>query len=217
MAKENVKAVIFDMDGVLIDSETICDIIWKQLADEMKLPDIDDAIFECRGCNNDLMAKKLTARYGKDFNCPKFFEDFSKYFHKYEFENGIELMPGVLETLDYLKSNGYKIGLSTSTRRESAFRQLTNCKIIQYFESQTYGDEIVHSKPAPDIYLKSCAALGIEPKYCIGVEDSPNGVRSVFNAGFKAVMVPDKIEPDEEIKKLCWKIFKPVSKLIELL
>lgn len=214
---ENIKAVVFDMDGVLIDSETICDQIWYRLAEEMSLPDIDKAIVENRGCNTELMAKQLIARYGKSFDQPKFFSDFSKYYHEIEFSSGIPLMSEVVETLEYLKSQNYHLALCTSTRRVTAVRQLEAVSIFKYFEACAFGDEIEHSKPAPDIYLKAARELGIAPEYCVGVEDSPNGIRSCHAAGYKPVMVPDKILPDEEIKKLCWKIGKPISVLREFL
>lgn len=214
---ENIKAVVFDMDGVLIDSESICDEIWIRLADEMNLSDIQAAIEENRGCNTDLMARQLKARYGKDFECEKFFSDFSKYFHQVEEERGIPLLPDVKETLDYLKDSGYRLALATSTRRVTATRQLKAVGIYDYFDAWTFGDEIEHSKPAPDIYLKAAKELCIAPEFCVGVEDSPNGIKSCHAAGYLPVMVPDKIQPTEEIKKLCWKIGKPVSVLKEFL
>lgn len=215
--KELIKAVIFDMDGVLLDSESICDRIWILLANEMNLDNIQDAITENRGCNESQMAQNLCNRYGKDFNCPKFFSDFSKYFHEVEQSSGIDLLPDVKETLDYLKSKGYKLGLATSTRRQTATRQLSNCRIFDYFEQATFGDEVICSKPHPEIYLSVAKKLGVEPFQCVGVEDSPNGVKSCFAAGFKTVMVPDRIEPTEEITKLCWKVGKPISILKEYL
>lgn len=216
MGKE-IRAVVFDMDGVLLDSETICDRIWRRLADEMKLSDIEDAIVENRGCNTDLMAKQLIARYGKDFDQPKFFEDFRKYFYEVENTTGIPLMAEVVETLDYLKSRNYRLALATSTRRSTAERQLKAVKILDYFEVTTFGDEIMNSKPAPDIYLKAASELGVDPSECVAVEDSFNGIRSCYAAGYKPVMVPDRIQPDEEMEKLCWKIGKPISVLRKFL
>ena len=215
--EKTLKALVFDMDGVLLDSESVCDVIWERLAAEMGLPNIQAAIAENRGCNEALMAKNLTDRYGPDFDCPKFFKDFSVHFHKVEFSQGIPLLPHVRETLDYLKGRGYRLALATSTRRTTATRQLKTVGIFDFFEAWAFGDEIEHSKPAPDIYLKAARELGVEPFACAGVEDSPNGIRSVHAAGFKAIMVPDRIEPDDEMKKLCWKIVKPISMLREFL
>ena len=215
--KEHIKAVIFDMDGVLIDSESVCDEIWYRLAEEMNMPDIHAAIEENRGCNVELMERQLQARYGSGFNCKKFFDDFGVYFREVEFSRGIPLLPEVKETLDFLKDAGYRLGLATSTARHVATRQLKAVGIYDYFDAWTFGDEITHSKPAPDIYLKAAQELGVEPEFCVGVEDSPNGIKSCKAAGFKPVMVPDRIAPSDEMAKLCWKIGKPVSILKEIL
>ena len=215
--EKDVKALVFDMDGVLLDSESVCDQIWELLADEMGLPDIQAAILENRGCNEALMAKNLVARYGSGFDCKKFFEDFRVHFHDVEFTKGIPLLPQVAETLDYLKGRGYRLALATSTRRSTATRQLKAVGVYDIFEAWTFGDEVERSKPAPDIYLKAARELGVEPDFCAGVEDSPNGIISVHSAGFRPIMVPDRIAPSEQIKSLCWKIGKPLSTLREFL
>lgn len=212
-----IKAVVFDMDGVLIDSESICDEIWYKLAEEMNLPDIQAAIEENRGCNVEMMEKQLRARYGTGFDCKKFFDDFGVCYREVEFTKGIPLLPEVKETLDYLKNAGYKLGLATSTSHSVAERQLKAVGIYDYFDAWAFGDEIEHSKPAPDIYIKAAQKLGVEPEFCVAVEDSPNGIRSCKAAGLKPVMVPDRINPSEEIKQMCWKIGKPVSVLKEFL
>ena len=210
MAKR-VRAVVFDMDGVLLDSESVCDEIWKELAEEMRLPDIQAAIDENRGCNVELMAAQLTARYGEGFDQPKFFGDFSVRFKAWEFEKGIPLMPEARETLDWLKGKGYRLALATSTSRRTATRQLKAVGVFDYFEACVFGDEIERSKPAPEIYQKAAALLGLEPSECAAIEDSPNGIRSAAAAGLLPIMVPDRMEPGEDIKKLCFKVGKPLS------
>ena len=208
---KNIKAVVFDMDGVLLDSESVCDIIWKELAKDMRLPDIEAAIAENRGCNVELMAAQLKARYGAGFDCPKFFGDFSVRFKEWEFTKGIPLMPTARETLDWLKGKGCRLALATSTDRETAVRQLTAVGVYDYFEACVFGDQIERSKPAPDIYQKAAALLGLEPSECAAIEDSPNGIKSAAAAGLLPIMVPDRIQPGEDIKKLCFKIGKPLS------
>ena len=214
---QDIKALVFDMDGVLLDSETVCDEIWKQLAEEMRLPDIQAAIDENRGCNVDLMAEQLTARYGEGFDKPKFFGDFSVRFREWEDTKGIPLMPAARETLDYLKQKGYRLALATSTSRRTATRQLKAVGVFEYFEACVFGDEIERSKPAPDIYQKAAALLGLAPKNCVAIEDSPNGIKSAAAAGLVPIMVPDRIQPSDEIKSLCFKIGKPLSFLRDFL
>ena len=125
-------------------------------------------------------------------------------------------MPYADETLSYLVKK-YTVALATSTRREKASRQLENAGVKKYFSSLTFGDMVTHSKPEPEIYLMACRSAGLKPEECAAVEDSPNGIKSCFSAGLKPVMIPDRIQPSEEIKKLCWKIGKPVSILKEIL
>ena len=210
-------AVVFDMDGILIDSESICDMIWVRLANEMNLSNIEDAIVENRGCNVEQMAKNLIARYGTSFDCPKFFSDFTKYFTQIEKEKGIPLLPDVKETLDYLKSKNYKLALATSTAKDVATRQLKNVKIFDYFDACVFGDEVTKSKPDPEIYLTAAKLLGEKSENCVGVEDSPNGIKSCHAAGLTPVMIPDRIKPTAQIEKLCYKIGKPISILKEIL
>ena len=106
-----------------------------------------------------------------------------------------------------------RLAVASSTRWESVQRQLKNAGIFDYFETITTGDKVLHSKPAPDIYLKSLDSLSLSAADCIAVEDSPNGVRAAVAAGIKCVMVPDQIQPDGEMKKSAWKIIKSLNEL----
>ena len=146
---KNIKAVVFDMDGVLLDSESVCDIIWKELAKAMRLPDIEAAIAENRGCNVELMAAQLKARYGAGFDCPKFFGDFSVRFKEWEFTKGIPLMPTARETLDWLKGKGCRLALATSTDQETAVRQLTAVGVYDYFEACVLETRLNAPSPRP--------------------------------------------------------------------
>lgn len=211
-----VKAVIFDMDGVLQDSETISDVTWEIAAQEFHIKNWFDTVTECRGCNKADTITILKKHYGDDFEAESFLERTRELFHKVEESQGIPLMYYAKEILDYLKPK-YKLALASSTRGESVRRQMKAAGLIDFFESLTTGDMVSHSKPEPEIYLKAAESIGIKPENCIAVEDSPNGVKSACAAGLRVIMVPDKIQPDENLKKACWKICKNLEEVKNLI
>ena len=213
---DEIKAVIFDMDGVLQDSETISDITWEMTAKERGFELNYDVLQSCRGCNRHDIELKLKAFYGQDFDSPAFLERTSLLFHEIENTKGIPLMHYAKEILEYLKPK-YKLALASSTRGESVRRQMKAGGLIDFFESLTTGDMVKHSKPEPEIYLKAAESIGIKPENCIAVEDSPNGIKSAYAAGMRVIMVPDKIQPDESLKKLCWKICNSLEEVKALL
>lgn len=214
---KNIKAVIFDMDGILLDSETICDKTWQMALKDFNLIDNNDTINKCRGTNKTDTILILKQYFGQDFNAENFLTKTSEYFHKIEFEQGIPLMPYAKEILKYLKEKNYRIALASSTRYESVKRQLTNAGIIEYFETITTGDMVTHSKPNPEIYQKAINSLNLKPEECIAIEDSPNGIKSAFAAKLKVIMIPDKIQPTEEIKQMTEKIYPNLNYLKEIL
>lgn len=213
----NCKAVIFDMDGVILDSESICDKTWEMAKKELHLPPVkEDVINLCRGTNKNDTIQILKNIYGDSIDAQKFLELTSKFFYQIEDKSGIPLLPYAKEILDYLKPK-YKIALASSTKETSVRRQLTNTNVIHYFEKIITGDVVEHSKPDPEIYRLACNSIGEDPSFCVAVEDSPNGIKSAFNAGLKVIMVPDRIQPTDEIKKYCWKICKSLNEIKEIL
>jgi len=211
-----VKAIIFDMDGVILDSESICDKTWAMTQEEMGLQTDIDYINLCRGTNQNDTLEILKNVFGADFDARAFVDRSSELFHQIEFSKGIPLMPYAKEILTYLKRR-YRLALASSTRGPTVERQLRNAGVIDFFESRTTGEMVQHSKPDPEIYLMACASLGLKAEECAAVEDSPNGVRSAAMAGLKTIMVPDKIQPTQEMEKLCWKICPSLKSLEEIL
>ena len=209
---ENIKAIIFDMDGVILDSETISDITWRKAAEEKGLSVNDEILNACRGSNKNDTIQTLKKYYGSDFDSEAFLERTSELFHEIEEKDGIPLLPYAKEILEYLKHR-YRLALASSTRGPTVERQLRAAGVIDFFETRTTGEMVEHSKPNPEIYLMACKSIGMNPEDCAAVEDSLNGIRSAYAAGLKPVMVIDKVQPTEEIRKMCCNIFDSLDGL----
>ncbi|MEF2576067.1 MAG: HAD family hydrolase, partial [Eisenbergiella sp.] len=122
-------------------------------------------------------------------------------------------MKGVTELLDFLKTSGKKLAVASSTRLEQVKKNLGRNGLDGYFDVVIGGDMVKASKPAPDIYLEACRRLSVKPENAAGIEDSFNGIRSVAAAGMLAVMIPDMVQPDEEIKKVYDRCFESLEEL----
>ena len=213
---ENIKAIIFDMDGVILDSESISDITWRKAAEEKGLFVNDEILNACRGSNKNDTIQTLKKYYGQDFDSEAFLERTSELFHEIEEKDGIPLLPYAKETLEYLKPR-YRLALASSTRGPTVERQLRAAGVIDFFETRTTGEMVEHSKPNPEIYLMACKSIGMNPEDCAAIEDSLNGIRSAYAAGLHPIMVIDKVKPTEEIKKMCRNIFDSLDGLKSVL
>ncbi len=214
---KNFKAIVFDMDGVIFDSESRVVECWKVIADKYGIPDIEAACRECFGCNQVIAKERFLKRYGEDFPYVEYKKEMSDLFHE-RYDNGnLPMMPGVVELLTYLKDNGKKIALASSTRRASVESGLTWAGIIDYFDAIICGDMVERSKPEPDIFLKACQELGVEPKEAYAIEDSYNGIRAAHRGGLLPIMVPDMMEPDDEMEELCVAILDSLNHVVEYL
>lgn len=213
MNKNQFKAVLFDMDGVLLDTEKVCKVTWTLAAKEYNLKNIDEAFYKCVGTNRH-DTELILKNYLDGKVAPEVFrERTSELFYDVEKNQGLDLKPFVVKCLTELKNAGFRLSVASSTRGESVRRQLKNAGIIDFFETLTTGELVEHSKPAPDIYLKAAESLSLKPDDCVAVEDSPNGVRAAVAAGIKCVMVPDLIQPDDEMKRIAWKILPSLENL----
>ena len=211
-----IKAIIFDKDGTLHDTEKVYMLAWKAAADEFGgIADIEETVRDCTGTTIPWIAEYWAKKYP---DIP--FEDYLPRRQFYYFgilEKGVPVKEGAHEVLSYLKAHDYKVGMATSTPWDTVKDHLERTDMMGYFDTIVTGDMIEHGKPAPDIYLLAAERLGVNPAECIGVEDSMSGVRSIHAAGMRAVMIPDMIRPTPEVEALVWKKLTEISELIPLL
>lgn len=208
----SIQAVIFDMDGVILDSERICQRAWEVAAKEYELQGSEKIIKKCLGTNKADSIRIIKEEYGQSFDSEAYLRRTSEVFHEIEENEGVPLKPYAEEILKYLQSK-YRIALASSTRKETVERHLTEAGVINYFETITTGDMVKHSKPDPEIYLKACLSINVNPENCVAVEDSPNGLKSAKAAGITPIMVIDTVQPTEEIKSFCNYIFDTLNEI----
>ncbi len=212
-----IKAVVFDMDGLMFDTEKIGIRTWKTLSEELGYPKLDGLIFTCFGTNHNFKRKYFAEVLGENFPYDTFCKREVEVTCKTLEEEGIPHKKGLTELLKYLKSNSIKCAVATSTPQHPAVDHIKNAGVYDYFDAVITGDMTENGKPAPDIYLKACSELAIEPEFAIGLEDSYNGVRAIYSAGMKAVMIPDMVKPDNEMKDKCFAIKDSLLDVIELI
>lgn len=211
------KAVVFDMDGIIFDSERLVLECWKEIAQEKGIEQMDEVFRKCIGTNMIKTREILLEHYGEDFPFDTFRKEASVLFHS-RYDNGrLPMKIGIKELLIYLKEKGMKIGLASSTRYEMVRQELQDAGILTYFQTLTCGDMVKQSKPEPEIFLKACESLFVKPEEAIAIEDSFNGIRSAYRAGMLPIMVPDMIPPNEEMEQLAGKIFTDLAEVKEWL
>lgn len=216
MGNKEIKAVIFDMDGVLIDTEKHYCEAWQQAAREAGFAFYREHALMLRSCDADLAQEKMQKIFGESFDYFAI-RDRRRELVKERLEQyGLEKKPGIDALLSYLHKKGIKTAVATATPIETAKEHLTQVGIYDLFDRVVSAKQVTHGKPAPDVYLYACSQIAMKPESCIAVEDSPNGILSAYRAGCRPVMVPDLTQPDEDTRKLLFACVKDLTGLTEL-
>ena len=205
--------VIFDMDGVIFDSERAYIDAYQKLAQKYGLGDVEQACIDSIGVTRELTRQIFFAYVGHEFDYDKYREEIQVELEKKPFE----LKPGVYEIFDWLKENDACVALASSTRQTHVFPMLDGADLKKYFDAIVCGDMVSHSKPHPEIFLTAAERLGAKPEDCYVIEDSYNGIRAAHAAGMHPIMVPDIIQPDEEIKGLAEVVLPSLNEVQEYL
>ena len=198
------KAIVFDMDGVLFDTERVCRIVWMNIAEEIGFKEAETALKNCTGLNRKSEAEYFAKNHPEvDFEA--FISRLSREFTEWIHKNGMPVKTGTRELLTWLRENMWKTALATSSRMESALHHLDMTGLRDMFDEIITGDIVEKGKPDPEIYLTACEKLGSDPGETYAVEDSRNGLWSAYNAGMKAILVPDLIEPTEDMLRIAYR------------
>lgn len=194
-------AVVFDMDGVIFDSERLVLECWEKVARKHHLDGITEAMTACIGTNEVKTKEILFDYYGKDFPYNELRKEASVLFHETADTDGLPVKRGLRELLDYLRQCNVPMAVASSTRLETVSLELQQAALYEYFQVVMGGDQLKRSKPEPDIYLMTCDKLGVLPEHTYAIEDSYNGIRSAYSAGMSPIMVPDILPATEEMRK----------------
>lgn len=210
------RVIIFDMDGILFDTERLYLKCWKEL-EIASLENIEEVLKLCIGSNEQKTREILKSHYGEAFDVKTYHNKAKEIFRGYIKAQGMPMKEGVYELLAFLKEEGYKMGLASSTRTEIVKSELESAHIAHYFDVIVGGEQVKESKSNPEIFLFTCEKLHEKPEEVMVIEDSLNGIRAAHAAGMKPIMVPDLVMPTEEIEALLYKKFESLLEVRDFL
>ncbi|WP_035772644.1 HAD family hydrolase [Butyrivibrio sp. VCD2006] len=208
-----IKAVLFDLDGTLIDTEKIYQKIWPETIEHFGYHMTREQCLQLRSLGRPFAPLQFKEWYGDDFDYHE-----ARAYRKILFEeiiarDGIGLKVGAREILEWLKERNIIIATATATDEERATRYLEKVGLLSYFDKICCATMVKEGKPKPDVYLYACEQVGVPKENCIAVEDAPNGVRSASSAGIKTIYIPDQNDDEEEVKGL---YYRKLGSLLDL-
>ena len=212
-----IKGVLFDMDGVVLDTEKLYTRFWQEAAQYYGYPMTKEQALGMRSLNRGVGEAKLKSYFGESVDYEQVRNKRMELMDAFIKREGVERKPGIVELLDYLDEKGIKRAIATSSPLERTQLYLMQVGLIDRFDALISGYMVEKGKPEPDIYLYAASQLGLKPNECMVLEDSPTGILAAHRAGCIPVMVPDQDEPDEETKKLLYGVADSLFFVKELL
>lgn len=209
-----IEAVIFDLDGLILDTEKLYQRFWREAAQVCGYEMTFETALALRSLDKTLARKLLCDTFGEGFDFDLVKQTRIKLMSEYVDKYGVEAKPGVRELTEHLRRNNIKSAIATATNFERASDYLTRAGVCDCFKTIVCACDLEHGKPFPDVYLYACEKLGVTPQNCIALEDSPNGVKSAYAAGLKVICVPDGGKAESEVLPLVYAVAKTLTAVI---
>lgn len=217
MQKLNCKAVVFDLDGTLIDTEKIYHIAWPKAIADMGYTLTEEMFLSLRSLGRPFAPAKFKEWFGDDFDYDRARAIRKQYFNDYVKAHGIARKTGAVELLTYLHEKKIMTAIATATDPERANQYLNMTELSGYFDRIISATMVDEGKPSPKVYTYACEQLGLSPGECVAVEDAPNGIRSAYGAGMQVIMVPDLSQPDEELREMLFASVESLDQIISFI
>lgn len=212
-----VRGVLFDMDGIVLDTEKLYARFWREAATELGYPMTWEQALGMRSLSRAAGQAKLESYFGAGISIEQVRAKRIELMERFIDENGVEPKPGIFELLEHLDVRGIPKAITTSSPLERIQRYLGPLGLLERFDRICTGYDVPKGKPEPDIYLYGAACLGLEPQACLALEDSPAGVLSAYRAGCMTVMVPDMDQPDDDTVPLLYAKADSLLDVMELI
>ena len=212
-----IRGVLFDMDGLVLDTEKLYCHFWKEAANALGFPMTWEQALGLRSLGGTLGQEKITAYFGPGALYSDIRNKRIELMDAYIAEHGVALKPGIRELLDYLQSQNILCAITSSSPLAWIQKYLAFHGLDIRFNALCSGHDVPRGKPFPDIYLHGAAALGLRPEECLALEDSPAGIEAASRAGCFPVIIPDLDQPTEETLSRCFAKADSLADIIDLL
>ena len=212
-----IKGIIFDMDGLMINTEKLLQRFWCEAANEFGYPMKPEHSLKIRSLSAKLAEPMLKQLVSPEFDYQKVRKRRMELMNAYIREHGVEEKEGLKELLSYLKEEKYDMAVATATDYARTKLYLSSIGVFSYFSQVICGDMVKNGKPKPDIYQLAVQKLGYEPGECVALEDSPNGILAAYRAGVLPIMVPDLDQPEEKTRQIAFQIVNNLKEVIPIL
>ena len=212
-----IRGVLFDMDGLVLDSEILYTRFWREACGFYGFPMTRQQALGMRALNRQAGEARIRGYFGPEADYSRLRAKRIELMDAFIEENGVEVKPGIFRLMDYLQEKGIATAITSSSPLPRIKAHLARHGLDTRFDRLCSGHDVAHGKPAPDIYLYGAEALGLRPEECLALEDAPAGICSAYRAGCLTVMIPDQDQPAPETEAMLYARADSLADIVDLL